>query len=59
PLIAFQWGGGPPLLNTSLQIHCNDIDRSYHLTGIIYYANQHFTAHIISATGDSWYHDGM
>ncbi|KAF8223558.1 hypothetical protein L208DRAFT_1316329 [Tricholoma matsutake] len=59
PLLAFQWGGESPSLNLTLQVHSHNTAVAYHLSGIIYYANQHFTAHVVNATGDSWYHDGM
>ncbi|KAF8224233.1 hypothetical protein L208DRAFT_1312602, partial [Tricholoma matsutake] len=59
PLIAFQWGGEPPLLNTSLQISCSGIAKEYLLRGVVYYANQHFTAHFLDSNGSSWHHDGM
>ncbi|KAF8228520.1 hypothetical protein L208DRAFT_1290976 [Tricholoma matsutake] len=59
PLIAFQWRGEPPLLNTRLQINHNDIAKEYLLTGVIYYTNQHFTGHFLKSAGCSWHHDGM
>jgi hypothetical protein len=31
----------------------------YHLRGLLYFGNFHFTSRIISAEGDVWYHDGM
>ncbi|KAF8229181.1 hypothetical protein L208DRAFT_1125851, partial [Tricholoma matsutake] len=46
-------------LNTSLQINCNGAASVYLLRGVIYYANQHFTAHFLNTTGDTWHHDGM
>ena len=59
PLIAFQWGVGPPLLNTSLYISCSGVAKEYMLRGVIYYDNQHFTAHFLNSTGSSWHHNGM
>ncbi|KAF8224097.1 hypothetical protein L208DRAFT_1313359 [Tricholoma matsutake] len=59
PLLAFQWGGIPPPLNTSLQISCDGAASTYLLRGVIYYANQHFTAHFLNSAGTSWHHDGM
>jgi hypothetical protein len=59
PLLAFQWGGAPPLFNTGLQVNCNGVVREYLLRGIVYYANQHFTAHFLNSNGSSWHHDGM
>jgi len=26
---------------------------------VIYYENQHFTAHFLDSTGSSWHHNGM
>ncbi|KAF8237409.1 hypothetical protein L208DRAFT_1247768 [Tricholoma matsutake] len=51
--------GTPPPLNTSLQINYNGAASVYLLRGVIYYANQHFTAHFLNTTGDTWHHDGM
>ena len=31
----------------------------YHLRGLLYFGNFHFTSRIISPEGDVWYHDGM
>jgi hypothetical protein len=59
PLIAFQWGGAPPILHTSLHITCRGVAEQYILRGVIYYANQHFTTHFLDSTGGCWYHDGM
>jgi len=58
-LIAFQWGVGPPLLNTSLYISCSGVAKEYMLRGVIYYDNQHFTAHFLDSAGSSWHHNGM
>ncbi|KAF8240422.1 hypothetical protein L208DRAFT_1233248, partial [Tricholoma matsutake] len=59
PLLAFQWRGIAPPLNTSLQISCDGAASTYLLRGVIYYANQHFTAHFLNSAGTSWHHDGM
>ena len=31
----------------------------YHLRGLLYFGNFHFTSRVISPEGDVWYHDGM
>ena len=54
PLIAFQWGVAPPILHTSLRITCRDVTKEYMLQGVIYYANQHFTAHFLDSTSGCW-----
>ena len=40
--------------------HTVELQRSqYRLCGMIYFGRFHFTARIISAQGDVWFHDGM
>jgi hypothetical protein len=60
PLLAFEWGIQPPVLNLTLMITTQHAQSAtYHLRGIIYHDTNHFTAHIIDTTGQMWYHDGM
>jgi hypothetical protein len=60
PLLAFEWGTQPPVLNPTLIITGQHAQTTtYHLRGIVYHDTNHFTAHIIDGTGWMWYHDGM
>ena len=60
PLLACEWGIQPPILNPNLTITIQHTQTAtYHLRGIVYYHGEHFTAHIISSSGQMWYHDGM
>ena len=36
-----------------------DVRTRYHLRGLLFFGNFHFTSRIISAEGDVWYHDGV
>jgi hypothetical protein len=60
PLLAFEWGTQPPLLNPMLTITGHHTQTAtYQLRGIIYHDGDHFTAHVINSAGQMWYHDGM
>lgn len=60
-LLAFEWDttGNAPSLQNTIVITCNNIKITYTLKGVIYYANNHFTYHVILNSGMMWYHDGM
>ena len=57
PLLAFDLSNNfdSQYLNPELNI----IGVQYFLRGVVYFANQHFTEHIITDSGMVWYHDGM
>jgi PIF1-like helicase len=57
PLLAFDLSNNfnSPHLDSELDV----IGVQYVLRGAIYFANQHFTEHIITGSGMVWYHDGM
>jgi PIF1-like helicase/Helitron helicase-like domain at N-terminus len=57
PLLAFDLSNNftSPHINAELDV----ISVQYVLRGVVYFANQHFTEHIITGSGMVWYHDGM
>jgi hypothetical protein len=60
PLLAFEWGTHPPVLNPILIVTTQHTQpTAYHLRGIVYHDGNHFTAHIFNAAGQMWYHNGM
>jgi len=42
-------------INTSFKFY----DKRYHLKGIVYYGDNHYTSCVISENNSVWYHDGM
>jgi hypothetical protein len=59
PLLAFEWPlGRAPLLPDRVTIDANGEQVQFALKGVIYYANNHFTAHVKVSSG-TWFHDGM
>jgi hypothetical protein len=59
PLLAFQWvGGNAPMLEQEINITANTSHATYTLRGVIHYTLNHFTAHIVLASG-TWFHDGI
>ena len=59
PILAFEWGSQQPAIQNTITIVCKTTCVTYSLKGIIYYADNHFTAHFKSADGTTWYHDGI
>jgi hypothetical protein len=60
PLLAFDLGQHIPTINRLIHITCGEGHQvAYNLKGVIYYANQHFTARVVTSTGQTWFHDGM
>jgi hypothetical protein len=60
PLLVFDLGLHVPTMNRVIHITCREGRRvAYNLRGIIYYANEHFTARVVTSTGQTWFHDGM
>ncbi|KAF8809765.1 hypothetical protein BYT27DRAFT_7019149, partial [Phlegmacium glaucopus] len=57
PLLAFDLSNNfnSPYVDAELDV----IGVQYFLRGVIYFANQHFTEHIVTHSGLVWYHDGM
>ena len=59
PLLVFDLGQHIPTINCLIHITCREGHQvAYDLKGIIYYANQHFTARIVTSTSQTWFHDG-
>jgi len=47
-------------INCLIHITCREGHQvAYNLKGVIYYANQHFTACVVTGTGQTWFHDSM
>jgi hypothetical protein len=60
PLLVFSMAGSRTHINTSFDIVSVDNHISmYTLLAVIYYADQHFTAQIITRDGRIWYYDGL
>ncbi|KAJ6603850.1 hypothetical protein B0H10DRAFT_1687060, partial [Mycena sp. CBHHK59/15] len=64
------WDAAPPCIYLSLADHTINIDTAltvnvgadcfrYALRGVIYGGDEHFTARILKASGEMWYHDGI
>ena len=59
-LLVFDLGQHIPIINHLIHITCREGHQvAYNLKGVIYYANQHFTAHVVTSTSQTWFHDGM
>ena len=59
PLIAFDFTGQKPKIDSKITININGTDVQYKLRGIVYFGDNHFTSHIISESGMTWFHDGI
>jgi hypothetical protein len=64
PLIAFSFPQPDSELvriniNNTFKISLENSDHTYTLAAVIYYADQHFTAQIITRDGRIWFYDGM
>ncbi|KAF8240663.1 hypothetical protein L208DRAFT_1231421, partial [Tricholoma matsutake] len=59
PLLVFDLGQHVPTMNCVIYITKEGQCMAYKLIGVIYYANEHFTAHVITSSGQTWFHDGM
>ena len=46
-------------INTTFNILIGESEYVYTLAAVIYYANSHFTAQIITTDGRTWFYDGM
>ncbi|KAF8224266.1 hypothetical protein L208DRAFT_1512701 [Tricholoma matsutake] len=58
PLLAFEWPAGvTPSLPDIITVTAED-QQTFALKGVIYYGQNHFTAHVKLRSG-TWYHDGM
>ncbi|KAJ7229540.1 hypothetical protein B0H12DRAFT_972152, partial [Mycena haematopus] len=59
PLLFFRLPDRPLVLDPSIMLPVQGVNFRYHLRGVIYYADNHFTCRIIKGNGDFWYHDGI
>ena len=46
-------------INTTFNLLIGELEYVYTLAAVIYYANSHFTAQIITTDGRTWFYDGM
>ena len=60
PLLVFSMAGSRTHINPSFDITSIDTCIStYTLLAVIYYADQHFTAQVVTRDGRIWYYDGL
>jgi hypothetical protein len=60
PLLMFSMSNSRTHLNTTFDIvSVNNQISTYTLLAVIYYADQHFTAQIVTRDGRIWYYDGL
>ena len=59
PLIAFSFPELRIGIEDTFKISFENSERTYMLSAVIYYANQHFTAQIVTRDGRIWFYDGM
>ena len=59
PLIAFSFPRLRIGIDRTFKISLENSDRTYTLAAVIYYANLHFTAQIITRDGRIWFYNGM
>ena len=58
-LLAFDLDRDVPSLDPVLQITCTNTRIPYNLRGVVYFSDEHFSAHVITNAGTVWFHDGM
>ena len=59
PLIAFSFPQLRINIDNTFQISLENSSHTYRLSAVIYYANLHFTAQIITRDGRIWFYNGM
>ena len=59
PLLVFSISQLSIHIDTAFKIVVENSDHLYMLAAVIYYANSHFTAQIITHDGRVWFYDGM
>lgn len=59
PLLAFDFSGRSINLDYKVSIKVGNIDHTYALAAVIYYAYNHFTSQIITRDGAVWFYDGL
>lgn len=58
-LLAFDVSTNIDIINSSLSLPVNGSNFDYKLRGIIYYGSNHFTARVMTVTGQVWFHNGI
>ena len=59
PLLAFCFHGFTLHVDSTITLSVGSHDCMYSLLAVVYYADQHFTAQIITRDGRIWYYDGL
>jgi hypothetical protein len=59
PLLVFSIPGVRIDIDTAFNISIENTEHMYTLAAVIYFANSHFTAQIITRDGRIWFYDGM
>ena len=58
--LVFDFGGFNYLeINKSFLLSKDGIQYLFKLKGVVYFSQNHFTSHIITQSGQIWFHDGM
>ncbi|KAF8817329.1 hypothetical protein BYT27DRAFT_7075253, partial [Phlegmacium glaucopus] len=58
--LVFDFGGLNDLeINKSFLLSKDGIQYLFKLRGVIYFSQNHFTSHVITQSGQIWFHDGM
>ncbi|KAJ7032841.1 hypothetical protein C8F04DRAFT_958415 [Mycena alexandri] len=47
------------LLDAAVHLNVNSQRHRYHLAGVIYHGEKHFTSRIVKLNGQIWYYDGI
>jgi len=59
PILAFQFSGQRPIIDSNITINVNGASASYTLRGVIYFGDYHYTSRIVNELGLVWFHDGI
>ncbi|KAJ7222666.1 hypothetical protein B0H12DRAFT_971210, partial [Mycena haematopus] len=59
PLLFFGLPDRELILDPSVMMPVQGVNVRYHLRGVVYYADHHFTCRVLKGNGDFWYHDGI
>ena len=58
--LVFDFGGLNDLeINKSFLLSKDGIQYLFKIRGVIYFSQNHFTSHVITQSGQIWFHDGM
>ena len=59
PILAFQFVGQNPTIDSRIIIDVNTIRSTYILRGVIYFGEYHYTSRLVNEVGMAWFHDGI